>query len=57
MSSFLISAGVPSLQDLCSEVIKSAMLQQRTSKPEELVAYLPDYVSLRVKRLITSHLK
>ena len=54
---FSLSIGVQSLQELCSEVIKCCLLQQRLLEPNHLHTKLPDYVPTRLKHSIIRHFK
>ena len=48
---------VDSLKEVCTSVIMSALLQQRSLDPDQLHVRLPDYVPPSVKRYLTHHFK
>lgn len=57
LSHAIITLDVSSLKWLCTSVIMSALLQQRSLEPDRLQARLPDYLPPRTKQYITRHFK
>lgn len=47
---FMMFAGVQSLQELCMAIIRSALLEHKSLEPEQLK--IPDYVPTRLKHYI-----
>ena len=53
----IIHAGVDSLKEMCTSVIMSALLQQRSLDPDQLHVRFPDYAPPSVKHYLTHHFK